>query len=142
MAQFDKDRRQDAVAEGVGRGDAHDAVQRRLHALDPPLDGVHGGLDLARGLDDLLAVGRDRVAARGLVEDRAAVPVLEGGDPAQHGRVVHPQRPRRPRDRAAFGHGQNEAQIVPIRLVHKFTNPLRIFPLVFDIFTARFELPV
>ena len=118
------DRRQDRVADGIGRCYPHQPGQRCLRGGDGALDPEGRVFHRAHRLQHPRPVRGDVVAAGRALEDGEAKPLLERRDPPQDGGVVDAQAPGRPRQRPLARNREDEADIVPIHLLHFRTEPL------------------
>ena len=101
-------------AETVRRADPHRAGDRLAFAGDLGARGDHVGLHALGDAEEALA-GRRQLAAGGMAaEQLCAERLLQRGDAAGDGGVVELEPPRRAEDLPGAGHGEEDADIIPV----------------------------
>lgn len=99
---------------GVDRRDSQRPRETQVPSRETPLQRIDGRAELGRDLERLGAGGGRHVACRQPLEQPHTEPRLQPVDPPQHSRVVDPETSRRRGERAGVGHGEGEAQVVPV----------------------------
>ena len=107
-------RRQEGDAETVGRADANRAGDGLVAAGEFGACGDHVGFHALGNCEEALAGGRQLAAGGEPAKELCAKRIFQGGDAARNGGVVELQPPRRAEDLASAGHGEKDANVVPV----------------------------
>ena len=120
-------RRQEGDAEAIRRADAHRAGNVVAFAGDFGAGGDHVGFHALGDIEEALAGRRQFAAGRQPAEQFCVERLFQRRHAARHGGVVELQPPRRAKDLAGAGHGEEDADVIPVhgrgRLMERCERP-------------------
>src|SRR5215813_4802567 len=119
-AELGEDGRQHVGSKPVRRGDTQRALELRLVAGEPALEGERFLLDALGMTKNRIALVGQHEAVGGPLEKRMAHGVLERAQPPPHCRLRLTELPGRGAESALARHCQEDSEIAPLRL----GNPL------------------
>jgi hypothetical protein len=114
LPQSRQPRGEEKGSDAVGRTNSHGTADPQIAFPDLLSCGIEATLDILRGGRRAVAGRRQTDPVGSTLDELCPSMLLQGADVAADRRVLDPECPRRCRERALPGNGQQGAQVIPV----------------------------